>query len=65
MIVTTTELQNSFGKYLKFSETEDIIITKNGKRVAMLVPYKENISKNKSNEKGDRNEESKYSEENK
>jgi prevent-host-death family protein len=39
MIVTTTELQNSFGKYLKLSETEDIIITKNGKRVAMLVSY--------------------------
>jgi prevent-host-death family protein len=39
MIVTTTELQNSFGKYLKLSETEDIIITKNGKRVAVLVPY--------------------------
>jgi len=39
MIVTTTELQNSFGKYLKLTETEDIVITKNGKRVARLVPY--------------------------
>lgn len=39
MIVTTTDLQNSFGKYLQLCRDEEIIITKNGKRVARLLPY--------------------------
>jgi prevent-host-death family protein len=42
VIISTTEIQNNFGKYLKLSEQEKVIITKNGKRVAMLVPYTEN-----------------------
>lgn len=41
MIVTTTDLQNSFGKYLQLCRGEEIIITKNGKSVAKLVPYYE------------------------
>lgn len=41
MIVTTTDLQNSFGKYLQLCRGEEIIITKNGKSVAKLVPYSE------------------------
>ena len=34
MRVSTTDLQNAFGKYLALVEKEDIIITKNGRSVA-------------------------------
>lgn len=44
MIVTTTDLQNSFGKYLQLCRDEEIIITKNGKIVAKLLPYSEDES---------------------
>ena len=39
MVVTTSEIQNNFGKYLKLSENEEIIITKNGKAVSRLTKY--------------------------
>jgi prevent-host-death family protein len=42
MRITTTEIQNNFGKYLKLSKCEDLIITKNGTEVARLIPYQEN-----------------------
>lgn len=42
MITTTSEIQNNFGKYLKLSALEEIVITKNGKKIAKLVPYSEN-----------------------
>jgi prevent-host-death family protein len=41
MIITATEFQNNFGKYLKLSELEDVIITKSGAKVAQLTPYRE------------------------
>lgn len=41
MIVTTSDVQNSFGKYLQLCEAEEVIITKNGKKVAKLLPYSE------------------------
>ncbi len=41
MRVNTTDLQNTFGKYLSLVEKEDIIITKNGKSVAKLIRYNE------------------------
>lgn len=42
MRVPSTEIQNNFGKYLKFADAnEDIIITKNGKAVAKLSRYEE------------------------
>jgi len=41
MRVKATDLQNSFGKYLALVEKEDIVITKNGKSVAKLIPYKD------------------------
>ena len=41
MIVTTTDLQNSFGKYLQLCQNEEVVITKNGKKVAKLLPYTE------------------------
>jgi prevent-host-death family protein len=37
--VSSTEVQNNFGKYLKIAvELEDVIITRNGREVAKLVP---------------------------
>ncbi|MCW3490185.1 Uma2 family endonuclease [Dethiobacter alkaliphilus] len=39
MRVSTTDLQNAFGKYLSLVEKEDIIVVKNGKSVAKLVHY--------------------------
>lgn len=39
MRVTTTDLQNAFGKYLALVEKEDIIVVKNGKNVAKLIHY--------------------------
>ncbi len=39
MRVNSTELQNSFGKYLSLVEKEDIIVLKNGKSVAKMIKY--------------------------
>jgi prevent-host-death family protein len=39
MRVSSTDLQNSFGKYLALVEKEDIIVLKNGKAVAKLSNY--------------------------
>lgn len=41
MRVTTTDLQNAFGKYLSLVQKEDIIVIKNGKSVAKLTHYTE------------------------
>ena len=35
--VTATEFQNNVGKYLRLSQQEDVIITKNGVQVARLT----------------------------
>lgn len=37
MIVTSTELQNNFGKYVALAGQEDIIITRNGNAIAKLT----------------------------
>ncbi|QNB45636.1 type II toxin-antitoxin system prevent-host-death family antitoxin [Thermanaerosceptrum fracticalcis] len=37
MLITATEFKTNIGKYLKLAAKEDIIITKNGKRVAKLT----------------------------
>ncbi|MGN0656831.1 MAG: type II toxin-antitoxin system Phd/YefM family antitoxin [Ruminiclostridium sp.] len=37
MLITATELKRHLGKYLSLVETEDVIITKNGKVVAKLT----------------------------
>ncbi|NQT58197.1 MAG: Uma2 family endonuclease [Bacteroidetes bacterium] len=42
MYVSTTQIQNNFGKYLKLCKVENIIITKNGKKRAMLLYYPRN-----------------------
>lgn len=41
MIVTTSDVQNSFGKYLQLCQQEEVVITKNGKSIAKLVPFTE------------------------
>ena len=41
MRVTTTDLQNAFGRYLALVAKEDIIVVKNGRSVAKLVCYTE------------------------
>jgi antitoxin (DNA-binding transcriptional repressor) of toxin-antitoxin stability system len=40
MILTTTELQNNFGKYIILMQNEPIVFTKNGKIIGKLVPVK-------------------------
>jgi prevent-host-death family protein len=37
VFVTATELKNNLGKFLALADKEDIIITKNGKRIAKLT----------------------------
>lgn len=38
MIINATQFKMRVGKYLKLAEKQEIIITKNGKEVAKLVP---------------------------
>ena len=40
MIITTTELQNNFGKYIQLMHNETILFTKNGKVVGKLLPVR-------------------------
>lgn len=42
MIITTTELQNNFGKYISIMQNETIVFTKNGKIIGKLTPVKGN-----------------------
>ncbi|MDR2164004.1 MAG: type II toxin-antitoxin system prevent-host-death family antitoxin [Clostridiales Family XIII bacterium] len=41
MQVTATELKNNLGKYLAAVDTEDVIVTKNGKNIAKLISLRE------------------------
>ena len=42
---TSTEIQNSFGKYLQMVMSGgEVIITRNGKEIGRLIPRKEAIS---------------------
>lgn len=36
MEVTSTEIQNNFGTYLKLAQVEEVFVTRNGKRIAVL-----------------------------
>ncbi len=36
MEIPSTEVQNNFGQYLKFAQFEDVIVTRNGKRIAII-----------------------------
>lgn len=42
MIVSSTEVQNNFGKYLRLAAKEDIIVTRNGVEIARLISTEEN-----------------------
>ncbi len=39
MEVRSTDVQNNFGTYLKYAQYEDVFVTRNGKRVAVLQSY--------------------------
>lgn len=41
MKVNSTDAKNNFGKYLRLCVKEDVIITKNGKDIAKIIPYEE------------------------
>ena len=43
MIVTATDLKTNLGKYLDLLDTEDIIVTRNGRRIARLIRDEEDI----------------------
>lgn len=45
MAASSTELQNSFGKYLNIvMDGNQVIITKNGRKVARVIPEDEAVS---------------------
>lgn len=47
MRVPSTEVQNNFGQYLKFAEAgEEIIVTKNGKDAAKILPCRPDADRN-------------------
>jgi prevent-host-death family protein len=40
VVITATEFKKNLGKYIDFVETQnDVVITKNGKKIARLTPY--------------------------
>ena len=41
MEVSSTEVQNNFGRFLKLAQFEDVIVTKNGKKVAVIQAFAE------------------------
>lgn len=44
-MVTATELQNNFGKYLQYVQNGDeVVILKNGKEVARLISHEKSVS---------------------
>ena len=45
MIANSTEVKNNFGKYLRMTAREDVIITSSGRKIARLTSYDENYKK--------------------
>jgi len=43
MVVTSTDLKTNLGKYLDLLDTEDIIVTRNGRKVARLIREEEDV----------------------
>ena len=41
MVITATELKTNLGKYLTDAAKEETIVTKNGKPIIRLVPYRQ------------------------
>lgn len=50
MIVSSTEVQNNFGKYLMLAAKEDIIITRNGMVIAKLSAVEDAVSRDAASE---------------
>jgi prevent-host-death family protein len=44
MIVSSTEIQNNFGKYLEIASEQEVVITKNGTPFARLLGIGETTS---------------------
>jgi prevent-host-death family protein len=44
MVVSSTEVQNNFGKYVDLAAAQEIVITKNGSPIARLLGMKETVS---------------------
>ncbi|MDR3281153.1 MAG: type II toxin-antitoxin system Phd/YefM family antitoxin [Synergistaceae bacterium] len=44
MIVSSTEVQNNFGKYLELAAKQEIVITKNGRTIARLLGMDKTVS---------------------
>lgn len=44
MLVSSTEIQNNFGKYLDLAAGQEIVITRNGVPVARLIGTKSTLS---------------------
>jgi len=44
MIVSSTEVQNNFGKYLEMASGGEVVITKNGVPVARLLGMKDTVN---------------------
>lgn len=53
MEVTSTEVQNNFGAYLKLAQIEEVYITRNGRRVAVIKYWEESSIKGDSEGKAD------------
>ncbi|MCL2360367.1 MAG: type II toxin-antitoxin system Phd/YefM family antitoxin [Defluviitaleaceae bacterium] len=43
MVVTATDLKTNLGKYLDLLDTEDIIVTRNGRKIARLIRDEEDV----------------------
>ena len=44
MVVTSTDIQNNFGKYLDIASGQEVVITKNGLPVARLLGMNDTLS---------------------
>ncbi|ADY55588.1 prevent-host-death family protein [Syntrophobotulus glycolicus DSM 8271] len=44
MLVSSTEIQNNFGKYLDLASNQEIVVTRNGLPIARLVGVNDSIS---------------------
>ena len=44
MIVNATEFQNNVGKYLLLSDSEEIVILRNGRQIARLLGINKTVS---------------------
>jgi prevent-host-death family protein len=49
VLITATELKNNLGRYLDLAETEEILVSKNGRAVAKLCsPYADRLERARS-----------------